>query len=355
MNKKTLLFALLTVIVSACTKNAKESDKKGVSVVLPDVVDEVKVVRLEAADFNHELIANGVLSARNRADLRFETSENVAEIYVRNGNRVAKGQKIAMLDQFKLQNALAQAQDALERAKLSLQDVLIGQNYSLADSARIPDNVMRLAKTKSNYEQALNSFKLAEYNYSHSVLRAPFAGTVANLFTKKNNIPNTSQPFCTIIDNSSMEVDFKILESELPLVKQGDRVYVSPFSVIDFTGEGRVSEINPVVDNNGMVQLKASIVSTNQRLYDGMNVKIRLERNIGRQLVIPKEALVLRNNKKVVFTLKNGFAQWVYVETGFENSHGYVVTSGLNEGDSVIYYGNINLAHETPVKLITNN
>jgi hypothetical protein len=72
---------------------------------------------------------------------------------------------------------------------------------------------------------------------------------------------------------------------------------------------------------------------------------------VDRQLVIPKEALVLRTNKKVVFTLKNERAQWVYVETGLENSGGYVVTAGLAAGDSVIYEGNINLAHESPVRV----
>ena len=97
--------------------------------------------------------------------------------------------------------------------------------------------------------------------------------------------------------------------------------------------------------------VKAQVNNPQNRLYDGMNVKVQLQRSLGRQLVIPKEALVLRTNKKVVFTLKNGFAQWVYVETGLENSTGYVVTEGLAAGDSVIYEGNVNLAHEAPVKL----
>jgi len=90
-------------------------------------------------------------------------------------------------------------------------------------------------------------------------------------------------------------------------------------------------------------------------LYDGMNVKIRVQRSLGKRLVIPKTALVLRTNKKVVFTLKDGKAQWVYVQTGLENSSGYEVTYGLVAGDTVIYEGNMNLAHETPVKVIPNS
>lgn len=51
----------------------------------------------------------------------------VAHIYVKNGDRVQRGQKLAELDKFRLSNKLAQAKDGLEKARLELQDVLIGQ------------------------------------------------------------------------------------------------------------------------------------------------------------------------------------------------------------------------------------
>jgi hypothetical protein len=110
-----------------------------------------------------------------------------------------------------------------------------------------------------------------------------------------------------------------------------------------------VTEINPAIDKNGMVRVKAVISNPGNKLFEGMNIRVKLQRSLGKQLVIPKEALVLRTNKKVVFIYNDGMAKWVYVQTGLENSTGYVITEGLSEGDSVIYEGNINLAHETPV------
>jgi len=250
-----------------------------------------------------------------------------------------------------LKNSLNQAKDNLARARLDLQDVLIGQGYSLSDSSKIPEDVIQLAKVKSNYNQSLNQYELAEYNYRNSVLYAPFDGIVANLYSKVYNQSDASKSFCTIIDNTHLEADFKILESELAVVHIGDKVNVSPFSMNNCSCTGQVSEINPEVDPNGMVRVKAILNNSDNILYDGMNIKLYLQRSLGKQLVIPKEALVLRNNKKVVFKLQNEHAIWVYVTTGLENSSGYVVTDGLAEGDSIIYEGNINLAHESPVKL----
>jgi RND family efflux transporter MFP subunit len=347
--RELYFFPIFGFLFFACSSNNGGRDESSVSAVLPDEVSEVRAMRLEYSDFQHELIANGTVSA-HKADLRFQTSENIVAVYVKNGDRVHKGQKIAMLDQFKLANSLSQAKDNLERAYLDLQDALITQGYMHGDSAQVKKEILQMAKMRSNYPQTRNQYELAEYNYRNSILYAPFDGVVANLFTKTYNMPSTAEPFCTIIDDAR-EADFKILESELPFVHIGDKVQVSPFSVSDYTCEGQISEINPSIDKNGMVRIKASIHKASATLYDGMNVRLKLQRALGRQLVVPKEALVLRSNRKVIFTLKNGKAQWVYVQTGLENASGYVVTDGLAAGDSVIYEGNINLANETPVKV----
>ncbi|MDR3235282.1 MAG: efflux RND transporter periplasmic adaptor subunit [Prevotellaceae bacterium] len=340
---------ITSFFIISCLSNKNTTDESGVSSVLPEELSEVRALRLDYTDFQHELIANGTVSA-NKAELRFQTQENIAAIYVKNGDKVHKGQKIAMLDVFKLQNELAQAVDSKERATLELQDVLIGQGYTLDDTAKIPRDVWQIAKIKSNYNQSENQYKLAGYNYRNAVLYAPFDGTVANLFTQTYNLPNTTEPFCTVIDNSRT-ADFKILENELPFVHLGDLIEVSPFAADGYVCEGRITEINPSVDKNGMVRVKAAIRNVEKNLYDGMNIKIRLQRSLGKRLVIPKTALVLRTNKKVVFTLTGGLARWVYVQTGLENVSGYEITEGLAVGDSIIYEGNINLAHEAPVKL----
>jgi RND family efflux transporter MFP subunit len=288
--------------------------------------------------------------------LYFQTSEIVASILVKNGDRVVAGQAIASLDSFKLKNRLNQAKDNLERTKLELQDALIGQGYSLNDVSTIPSEVMQIARVKSNYDYSMNQYELAEYELKNATLYAPFPGTVANLFQKMHNLSSTGEPFCSIIGTTSMEVVFNILENELSIVSQGNRILVSPFAISDFSSEGRITEINPTVDRNGMVRVKASVSNPNNRLFDGMNVRIKIQQVVPNQLTIPKEALVLRSNKQVVFTLKDGLAQWNYVDTGLENSTEYVIIDNgkLNADDLVIYEGNLNLAHDTPVVVVSD-
>jgi len=286
----------------------------------------------------------------NKAELKFQSQEIIRKIHVKNGERVSKGQKIAELDKFKLEMTMSQAVESLEQAKLNLQDVLIGLGYSISDTV-IPPEVMKLVKLKSNYEQSQNNYTMAKYNLDAATMYAPFDGVVANLIDKEFNLPG-GEAFCTIIDNYHPEVIFHVLESELSHISLNDKILVSPYSSSSYTIEGRITEINPMVEKaTSMVRVKASLSGNkDNKLFEGMNVRVRIQLLLGKQLIVPKQSVVLRTNRQVVFKYEKNKAFWVYVQTGQENSESYVlIDNALKAGDSIIYEGNINLSHEAPV------
>lgn len=349
--------AALVALAVACAGNQEDNpaDEGGVSAVLPDEENRVMVQVLQLQDFEHELVSNGKLQAGQQADLKFEIQGVLSAVYVKNGETVRKGQKLAELDKFVLARKTAQARDAMEQSRLEMQDVLIGQGYTAEDSACVPADVMRLARVKSGYDRSIADYELARREEENATLTAPFDGVVANLFAKPFNEPDASEPFCTVVGTRGMEVDFTVLENELPLLKAGDRVEVSPYADASSAYAGRVTEINPLVDEKGMVRVRAVVDGRRGRLFSGMNVRVSVRRSLGKQLVIPKSAVVLRSGKQVVFTLVDGKAFWHYVQTGLENSDSYVVSGEtLKEGDTVIVSGNVNLAHETPVTVTEN-
>lgn len=142
--KRTFLYCLLILLVSSCTNSTKSKEEKDISsAIAQDKPAEVKTFKLKYSTFSYELVSNGTVSALRKADLKFQGSENVSNIFVKNGDYVSEGQKIASLEQFKLKNAFEQAKDNLARTKLELQDVLIGQGYSLNNKAAIPEDVDR--------------------------------------------------------------------------------------------------------------------------------------------------------------------------------------------------------------------
>lgn len=364
------IFLLSSCSSPSPTDEVQASSSDSTPATIERKQEPIETIILSGKTFYQELAGNGKVTAVRSAEVRFKTVERIAHVWVRNGQRVQKGQKLAELDKFRLERSLAQAKDNLEQSKLSLQDILIGRGYTLEEISQLVDKGLKtssdtnasstdefyLASVKSGYNKALIAYELAEKELDQATLKAPFNGVVANLTAKVENLSSTGEPFCLVIDDAEPEVTFTILESELPMVKLGYQVAVTPFTERDPQARvwGKVTEVNPYVESNGMVKVKAQ-VSNNGKLVEGMNVKVTLRQPMKESLVIPKSAVVMRSGKPVVFTLTNGKAQWNYVEVLAENSDSCTVSprtkeyEGLSVGDTVIVKGNLNLAHDSEI------
>lgn len=157
------------------------------------------------------------------------------------------------------------------------------------------------------------------------------------------------------MDDSVLEVDFSVMESEYSFLSVGLPVKVRPFADETKEYSGKVTAINPLVDEKGQISVTAQ-VRNDGSLIDGMNVRVIVERMIPGQLVVPRSAVVIRDNLDVLFTCTDdGKAHWTYVTILYSNGESYVVEANkdrnaeLNEGDQVIVSGNLNLADNSDV------
>lgn len=312
-----------------------------------ELAPEVDTMTVRERAFESDILSNGRVKASEYADIYFRSSELISDVNVHNGQRVKKGQPLAKLDLFRFEAERSRQATALAQAQLEMKDALIGQGYNPDDMESVPAEVLALARVRSGLEQAETSYATALHDIENATLTAPFDGVVANVKGARHTMASASEPFCRVINDNSMSVEFPILESELFSLRQGEAVEVTPYSSNE-TYHGRVTEINPTVDESGHIAVKA-VLNGCAGLIDGVNVRIRSSYKTGDRLVVPKSAVVLRTGRQVVFTYDNGKAMWNYVTTGLENLDSYEITDGLKSGDIVIFSGNENLAHESPV------
>ncbi len=347
-----IFVVILLMTVVACGRQNNDDDA---SLARREHYAEVIEVRTTPAikdNFSREVITNGRLRAVNKATVQFRVHEMVLEVNVINGQRVQQGDILAALEEFPFVSRLERAEDQIERTRLELEDVLLGHGYFLKDSLKVPEHIWNMARIRSGYNAALNDLAEARYQISGTRLRAPISGVVSGLEVKPHNHSSSYENFCVIIDNGRLEARFPVLESETSMVEAGNPVEVRPFANQDNSYTGRVTGFDPSVDDQGMVMVRAEVHNPGGELLDGMNVQIILKREVPDQLIIPREALVLRQGRQVVFTLADSIALWNYVETGMENSRQFTIIDGLDEGQEVIISGNFNLAHETRVEKV---
>lgn len=342
-------FIFATIVLFSCQSNKKDFEDKAKQQYLEEK-NPVDTMVLGKGTFHRELVSNGRLEALQKAKLRFDVSGELEKIYVENGQRVKKGQILAELDDFSLENEIRKAQTQLEKAEVNFKDILIGQGHEPEDTAAVPDEFLRIANVKSGLADARTNLKEARHRLKSASLHAPFSGIIANIDKKEFDQINASENFCTLINNKQYHVTFNVLESELDEISLNKKITASPLAGGTFYG--KIDQINPVVDENGLVTVQGLVKNTNGKLLEGMNVEVLVRTALPNQFIIPKNARVLRQNKEVVFTVKNDTtAIWNYVKTGNENSTHYTINEGLEAGDIVITSGNVNLAHESTVEI----
>ncbi len=348
--------------ICACSHNT-EKEPEDMNIAKKEWEEErnlVDTIVLRRKTFNSQLVSNGKLKAYKKASLRFSQTGIISELHVKNGASVKKGQVIASIDKADAESNLATAKNNMERAELDLYDFILGQGYSSVskeDYSEVPEATMRIARMRSGYNTAELSLKEAERRLAACDLIAPIDGKVANLETKLFEYPKGTD-FCTVIDDRRFEVTFPVLESEIGQVREGQEVKVATFIEPDLRYEGVISEINPTIDAmKGQIQVKALLTNPGG-LIDGMNVKVYVENQVPNMLVVPKTAVLIRDNLEVLFRYgEGGRAMWTYVNVVMANSDSYVVRANadrgaeLNEGDAIIVKGNLTLANESKVEI----
>ncbi len=342
-----ILGAILIISVFSCQLQENRQDDKEAIKSVERSNYNVEAVILKPRTFSKQIIANGKIESHSKANLRFKKQDRISKIFVRNGQFVKKGTILASLDNYLIKNLIKKAKINLKNAQWEKKKLLL--EYNLSDTSTSPS--LDYINTKSGYYEAKSRVENLKLQLEETLLKAPFNGVISNLTTKQGNFSNSSEPFCTLISKNNPEAVFYILDTELQMVDQGEKTEIIPFSMPDKKYKGILTEINPQVDDNGLIRVKSTILNADNKLMEGMNVKIILNKTTKNSLVIPKSALVLRSGKEVVFTLKNdSLAQWNYVKTTGENSEYYAVSKGLNIGDTIIVSNNMNLSHDARVK-----
>ena len=276
MKRISIIWSISVMLLASCGTSPEQTTVQEVKPLPLAPPVEVVEKTVEKPLPSHGLTGSGKVKAANFIDLYFRLQEQIAHIYVRNGAKVSKGQKLADLEMFTLNDNLRQAEISLEQAHLELQDILIGQGYDPDKLDVVPAEMMKLAKVKSGYEQAELQKVKALREIENATLVAPFDGVIANLTAKPHHMVGGSEPFCRIIQNYNMEVEFYVLESELHLVKMGQKVEIIPQASTVSVQTGEIFEMNPMVDEKGQVQIKAR-VKGNVGLMEGMNVTVQIQ------------------------------------------------------------------------------
>ncbi|WP_337865781.1 efflux RND transporter periplasmic adaptor subunit [Ignavibacterium sp.] len=255
--------------------------------------------------------------------------------------------------------------DSINAELLKLEDLLKGKKITeetyLAkkdelDLALLFTGAMRneVLLYKSGMTNAINVLNRAKLNLSYTEIIAPFDGVIVNFNLVENQRINAGQKLFDIIDVSRLKVEVGILENEINKIKIGSLATIKLNAVPDKVYRGRVIQINPVIDSETKTsEVTVEIIDKDYKIKPGMFAYMNIETEIFKnRVLVPKEALLVRDRRNLVFVAEGELAKWRYVTIGEQNENFIEIDNGVQPGEKVIVEGQYNLAHESKIKLI---
>ncbi len=322
------------------------------------VVPEVKITKAEIKPFRSYFWSNGKLKASRSLSIKSRIKGQVAELHLSEGSHVNKGQLLLRFNdsewQLQKQKALLEVEEAIYKKN----DLLVLQGGTWGVDSSVNRQTFENILVESGLKRARLNLEEIEYQSRFYEIRAPFDGMVANLNVQPLQEVEAGTELFTLFDPESMEAEFQLMETELPQIFIGQTASIYPIGQDSLRIAAKISGINPVVNEHGLVTVKAKLKGAqnlrNIQLPDGLAVKVAIEKVVPAQLVVPRSAVVLRSEKTVVFSWdpESGLAKWNYVTIALEGQNEVAISEGLDKDAWVIYEGNLNLDHDAAVKVI---
>lgn len=273
-----------------------------------------KIVEVIRGDLLSTVSATGVLEPRIQIKLASPKRGQVDEIFVEEGNKVKKGQRVAMISSEDRINLIDAALMNLEKAKGT--------------------------GNRSEISEAENELKIAEAAYQ----RIPILTPIAGLVTLRNIEPGEKVDANTTILEISDKLIVKVLidETDIGKVRERARVKIILDAYPDEDMQGKVIKIaySPTIESN--VTNYEAIVEftsrTDKLLKSGMTVDVDIitfEKKDA--LLLPRKAVKERKGRSVVLIPSESNRPLPQeVETGDSDENKVEIISGIEEGSKVI-------------------
>ena len=356
-----LTMGLLLLTASACKKKEAEAAKTGAdssqaagsTVTLPVVGQEVR-----QGDLILSVVTTGQIRSEAMSVLKSETQGTIAEVLVRPGDHVRKGQPLLRVDPRPLDLAVREAEANLEKARLQLLDNTVPD--SIVTGKALTGERLKNAEIRAGLEGAKVALEKAKLEREKATVTAPFDGVMDEVKVSTGERLATGQEIGRVVDLVHLRIEAAVLEHDLPLIRVGGQAVVTAAAAPDHPVTGTIAAILPIVDSATRAGRAVIRAGGGGVLRPGMYADIRLEAaRLPNRIIVPARAVIERDGRPLVFVVKEGRAQWVYIFPGRTNGVDTEVlpdsTSGqipLKPGDVVLVEGHLTLTHDAPVRVI---
>jgi len=288
-------------------------------------------------DFKHYIEVQGTVKADKSVEIHPEMGGTTIRIYVKEGQKVYKGQTLAQLDASVINNNIAQLKTQLNLAKTSFERQ--GRLWKQKIGSE-----MQYLQAKAQKESLENNLNVLYAQANKMKIIAPFSGTIDEIFGKVGAIASPQMPFLRVINLSKVYLESEITETYLKDIKKGTEVVIY-FPSLSKEITSKISQVGNFINpNNRSFKTRVDINNRDKTIKPNLLADVKVKDFEANGITIPSYIIQKdQNNNTFVYTLQKKDATYKVVKKDITVAKEYnnesFISDGLTAEDLVIDKG----------------
>jgi membrane fusion protein (multidrug efflux system) len=310
----------------------------------------------KSAEFKHYLELQGNVQTKENLIITPEMSGILSRVYVKEGDKVSKGQLLAKIDDGGLSQQFSSAQIQADLLKTTYD-----RQKRLWDQ-KIGSEIQYL-QTKSSYESAVESVNQVKQQLAKSDIRAPFSGVIDDVITEQSNMVAAGQTqLIRIVNLSDMYIETDVPEDYITSITNGKDVEVT-FPVLGKRIDGKIRQtgnfINPA---NRTFKVEIAVPNKDKSIKPNLTARLKLNDYSSKNAILIPQSIISENadGEQYIYILENkngekATARQLIIKAGKTQGDMIEIISGLKENDEIVKEGARSIKDGQTVKIINNN
>jgi RND family efflux transporter MFP subunit len=313
----------------------------------------VTSIKSQAEVFNHYIELQGNVTTKSVVTISSEFNGLLSNVFVKEGQKVYKGQILAKIDDGGLSQQIAQMEIQKDLAKTTFerQKRLWEQNIG---------SEIQYLQAKSNYEAQTEAINQMKQQLDKTRVTAPFAGTIDEIFIEQGNLVAAGLSLMRLVNLSNMYIETDVPERYIADVTQGKRVDIE-FPVLGKRMSSTVRQasdyINPA---NRTYVVEIPVTEQDPNIKPNLTARLKINDYSNKEAILIPQSIISEDAEgaQYVYILKNvknniGTVQRVDITTGKTQDDVIEVLSGITTDMQLIKEGARSVKNGQRVKIET--
>ena len=307
----------------------------------------VSVVQLTPEAFTEELVLAGRIEPWVEVDVSTELGGTVEEVNFDKGQYVRSGRVLTRIG-----SDLRAAE--LEAAEADLLDAEAQFNKTSNLLEKQAVTRQELVSATSRYKMAQARAQQAKIRLERSILKAPISGVAISRHVEPGEVVLPGAAITTLHDVRRLKVTTGVPENDISYFKVGGQATVTVDAYPGREFEGRIHYLGPAAsETNRSFPVEVALANEANELRPGMIARVSLVKDTYPDaLVVPRDALLERDEGSAVFVVEDGRARQRQVVTGPSEANRVVILEGLAAGEELVLTGQRNLVDGQLVRIV---